>query len=255
MKSVDARIRRWIKLPPFISLSKQKMALLKRSADTTVEEIEAKRININAKNTVKANGKCSRILRAYLVEKGQRADFESFNEAELSEALSHFYVDARKPDGEQYKAVSLAAIRHGLNRYLKAPPQNKPFDIIKDRAFHMANKNFKAAMVELRKAGLGDMSHHPLIDESDRVKLYCSPLMATNTPTGLLNKVQFDVRIYLCRGGPENMRSMTKSTFVVDSDPITGVKFVTKKHEGLQNEKESTCVMPQSPGAYESERI
>ncbi|XP_064612603.1 uncharacterized protein LOC135476498 [Liolophura sinensis] len=225
------------------------MASLKRFADTTEEEIEVKRININAKNTVKANGKCSRILRAYLVEKCQPADFESFGEAELSEALSHFYVDARKPDGEQYKAASLEAIRHGLNRYLKAPPHNKTFDIIKDPAFNEANKNFKAAMVELRKAGLGDTTHHLPIGENDRAKLYSSPHMSTKTPTGLLNKVQFDVRLYLCRRRAENMRSMTKSTFVVDTDPKTGLKFVTKKHQGLHGEKESACVMPESPGS------
>ncbi|CAG2208062.1 unnamed protein product [Mytilus edulis] len=84
-----------------------------------------KRLNVNAENTSKANRKCANILRDYLQEKEQDDDFEKFDCVRLNETLCHFYVDLRKGDGERYKASSLESIRHGINRYLKAPPHSK----------------------------------------------------------------------------------------------------------------------------------
>ena len=40
--------------------------------------------------------------------------------------------------------LNLENFRHSLNRYLKAPPHEKPFDIIKDKEFCASNKSIKA---------------------------------------------------------------------------------------------------------------
>jgi hypothetical protein len=137
----------------------------------------------------------------------------------MNEVLSHFYLSARKVDGEHYKATSFENIRHALNRYIQGPPFNRKMDLIKDDDFRDANVSFKAALAEIKKMGKGSIDHHHVIDESDRRKLYESTHMSTATPCGLQNKVQFDIRLYFCRRSAENMHSMTKTTFEVKTDP------------------------------------
>ena len=40
----------------------------------------------------------------------------------------------------------------------------------------------------------------------------------TSTPVGLQNKVFFELMLHICRRGRENLRDMTKSTFIVKVD-------------------------------------
>jgi hypothetical protein len=55
----------------------------------------------------------------------------------------------------------------------------------------------------------------------------------SNTPKSLQNKVQFDLRFFLCRRGNENVYEMTKTTFEVTTDPYTGLKYVYKAQDEL----------------------
>ena len=63
--------------------------------------------------------------------------------------------------------------------------------------------------------GKGDTEHYPVITSDDLVKLYSSVFFNQNTPVGLANKVQFDIRLFFCWRGAENMHGMSKSTFKV----------------------------------------
>jgi hypothetical protein len=163
-------------------------------------------------------------------------------------------MDLRKPDGGRYKATSFEYIRHGINRYITSPPQYTEFDIITDSDFTDASTIFRAVMSEIKRMGLAEIDHHPVINEPDRRTLYTSIFMCTNTPSGLADKVQYDIRMYFFRGGMENMHQMTKSNFAVQVDPKIGMKYVfkttdemTKNHR--ENDKEySSGVMPESPG-------
>jgi hypothetical protein len=71
------------------------------------------------------------------------------------------------------------------------------------------------------------------VSEEDRKKIYSSVHTSPNTPFGLYNKVQWDIRLYFFRCGTENMRSMTKNTFIVKIDPETNRKYVTKNIDEL----------------------
>ncbi|VDI71655.1 Hypothetical predicted protein [Mytilus galloprovincialis] len=102
---------------------------------------------------------------------------------------------------------------------------------------------------------LEDVENYPCIDEADRRKMYTSIYLSPNTPFGLQNKVQFDIRLYFCRRGMENMPQMTKSTFSVKKDPKTGLKYVvktldelTKNHRSSDKEKTSG-IMPENSGS------
>lgn len=63
---------------------------------------------MNAKETLKSNKKAARTLKAYLKEVGQDAVM-------LNVVFGHFYMNARKQDGEHYKATSFENTRQALN--------------------------------------------------------------------------------------------------------------------------------------------
>ena len=83
----------------------------------------------------------------------------------------------------------------------------------KGHAFSDANVCFKAALAELKRIGKDSVVHHPVINEPDRKKRHESINMSLDAPEALLSKVQFDIRLYLCRRSQENMHGMKKSTF------------------------------------------
>jgi hypothetical protein len=109
-------------------------------------------------------------------------------------------------------------------------------------------------MSEIKQMGLSEIDHHQVINEPDRRTLYTSIFMCTDTPSGLANKVQYDIRMYFFHRGMENMHQMTKSDFAVQVEPKTGMKYVFKTTDKMtknhwENDKEnSSGVMPESPG-------
>ena len=72
---------------------------------------------------------------------------------------------------------------------------------------------------ELKAEGKADVTHTHPISKADLKTLYSSKFMSPNTPTGLGNKVQFDVRFYFFRRGLENFEKMTKDTSRLKKKP------------------------------------
>eukprot|EP00057_Strongylocentrotus_purpuratus_P027202 XP_011681676.1 PREDICTED: uncharacterized protein LOC105446476 [Strongylocentrotus purpuratus] len=148
----------------------------------------------HSKNTKKATEITVGIFRAYLAEKGLPTDFEALDKNELAAILSRFYLEARRVNGEFYKYSSLNNIRAGLNRHLKDVNPGL-INITKDTEFSKANVAFRAAQVQLKKAGKGDIEHRPSVDENDVKKLYTSGVFNQNTPAGLQQKVWRNFKI------------------------------------------------------------
>ena len=121
---------------------------------------------------------------------------------ELNKYLSDFYLEVKKEHGELYKSNTLDSVRYGLQRAVTLCPGKETWDIVRAAAFQEANISFKAAKAEkLKRMGKGDTEHYPAITNDDLVKLYSSVLLNQNTPVGLANKVQFDIRLFFCRRG------------------------------------------------------
>lgn len=194
-----------------------------------------------------ANATAARTLKAYLKEMDKSVDFEAFTPEELDLTLKRFYVNARTRNGELYRGKSLQSIRYGINRYLQSPPHSKTFDIIKDARFNDSNNTYKTAMAEIKNEGKGDVQNIQALTKEDIKKLYESMHLDENTPAGLANKVQFDVRLFFMRRGLENMASMTKSTFTVKTDE-NGDKYVCKtKDEMTKNNRTLTHAFTTGP--------
>lgn len=53
-------------------------------------------------------------------------------------------------------------------------------------------------MEKLKHEGKENIDHHPEINETSRNKLYTSVYLNPNTESGLFNKAQFDIQMYVC---------------------------------------------------------
>jgi hypothetical protein len=214
----------------------------KRFVQYTRAELDAKKAASTPKNTKRANDKAGRAFRAYLLELDDgkaQVDFENFDAAKLDECLQGFWYGARDLKGQKYKASTLDNLRHSLNRYLKSPPWNKTYDIIKDVEFRASNESFKGALRELKDEGKGNVHHYPEINTHDLKKLYSQ--FDCNNPAELQEKVQFDIRFYFFRRGAENMHKMNKSTFMLKTNPETGERYIVKATDELTKNHQGEC--------------
>ena len=175
-----------------------------------------------SQNTKRATKGSQSILKAYLQEKKIP---DPATAEDLARVLRKFYAEARKKDGNMYSKTSLCAIRFGLNRHFK---QVLNVDIIRDKEFNEANRVYEAQCVELKKQGLAKTEHKPPIADEDIKKLYGSGVFNTENPTTLQNKVFFEIMLFFCRHGRQNLRQLKKNDFeiIVNSQ---GRRCVVKK--------------------------
>ena len=81
------------------------------------------------------------------------APIEEISKEELNVCLKCFYTSARKKDGTYYKRSSTKSIRAATDRFVRSPPNNKPFSIISEPTFTEANKVLDAFVKDLKKMG------------------------------------------------------------------------------------------------------
>ena len=86
---------------------------------------------------------------------------------ELNECLTMFYAAVRREDGTEFKVSSLKAIRAAIDRYLRQPPNNKPWSIVGDSAFQKCNKVLNAICKQMMQDGkVGPTIHkNPITSE------------------------------------------------------------------------------------------
>ena len=114
-------------------------------------------------------------------------------------------------------------------RYFKS---TRGIEIINDVEFNEANKVFTAQCIQLKKDGQAKVQHKPPILDDDLKKLYESGIFNSDHPKTLLNKVFFEIMLYFCRRGRQNLRQLKKADFEVHTD-ATGAKFVSNVRDEL----------------------
>ena len=86
-----------------VMLCLQLDSMAARFAQTSEEEREKKRIDLNSKKTLKANKSAAMILKENITVRGEVENFEEFDAVKLHETLGRFYIDLRREDGSHYK--------------------------------------------------------------------------------------------------------------------------------------------------------
>ena len=205
-----------------------------RFATVSKNELEKLLADKDAENTKKATKLAVNIFTTYLKEKKIK---EPDDKESLAAVLKLFYIEARKEDGTAYSKSTLNSFRFGLNRrYIST----RDINIINDPAFNETNKVFGAKCVELKRQGLAKVEHKQPICQEDLQKLYECGIFDISNPVTLQNKIFFEVMLYFCRRGRQNLlRQLKKTDFSVMTDG-KGNKYVRKITDELtKNRREN----------------
>ncbi|XP_062574912.1 uncharacterized protein LOC134236784 [Saccostrea cucullata] len=207
------------------------MAESKRFHLPTGDEISDLLSLKDSENTKKSTLLSIKCLRDFIAATAMEIEIESCPKEVLDDVLKKFYVGARKTNGERFKKTALQNIRYGIKRYMK---DKRGCDILSDPEFCGSNEVFKAEATDLKSRGLENIEHHPPISENDLRQLYSGSthVFDTTTPYGLQKKVWFEITLFLCRRGRENIRFMTKDTFKIMKDD-TGRQSVNQHIDEL----------------------
>ena len=106
------------------------------------------------------------------------------------------------------------------------------FDIVNDTRFRSANQMFAAVLIKLKREGKNSVQHKQPVSSEDFQKLYASPIVATDNPEGLQNKVFIDIMVHLCNHSRENLREMKQTDFAIATDS-SGSRYVFMSHDKL----------------------
>ena len=204
-----------------------------RFATVSKNELEKLLADKDAENTKKATKLAVNIFTTYLKEKKIK---EPDDKESLAAVLKLFYIEARKEDGTAYSKSTLNSFRFGLNRHYIS---TRDINIINDPAFNETNKAFGAKCVELKRQGLAKVKHKQPICQEDLQKLYECGIFDISNPVTLQNKIFFEVMLYFCRRGRQNLRQLKKTDFSVMTDG-KGNKYVRKITDELtKNRREN----------------
>lgn len=199
-------------------------------SESSIQELLRDKHSENTRNATKMAVAC---FTSYLRIRKYPDNFESLPKETLGPILKQFYCEARKRNGD-YKRSALISIRSGLNRHLQSTNQN--IDFISDPAFIAANEVFTARKVELKKLGKGQIAHHMDISEDDMQLLYSSGAFALSTAQTLQYKVFFELMLYICRRGRENLRTLTPEHFKIAQD-LDGRRYLFQAKDELRKNR------------------
>lgn len=90
---------------------------------------------------------------------------------QLNTNLRRFYAEARNKSGDAYSKSTLLGFRHGIERYLNAPPLNKGLKLTFDSRLKRSNEMLNATVVSLKRQGKENVKHKPPIKNEDLLRL------------------------------------------------------------------------------------
>ena len=167
-----------------------------RFVSLTEDELREITDGKDAKSTKNSTKYVANTVRNYLRNKNLPEDFENWSKADLDSRLRCFYAEVRSASGELHKRISLFSIRNGINRHLS---KTSSINITKDAEFDASNDMFLSMCKYTVREGKESVVHKNGIEHSDIKKLYTSMVFSIHTPTGLLNKVWFELCLHFCR--------------------------------------------------------
>ena len=154
-------------------------------------------------------------------EKGIKKSLEKIPKKELNELLATFWPNTKEQNGDSYKKSALMGIRFGLPRHFLLKKKHfllkREFDVISD-GLSKSNQIFEAAIVELKRQGLGKVDHLSPISKEDLEKIQSSNNFSSPDPKSLQQVVWFNIMFHLIRRGRENLRLLKKESFAVQVD-------------------------------------
>ena len=130
-----------------------------------LQEIEQTAVPVATQRTTKP---WLALFSAYLTGKHISLELKKCTPEELCDVLRHFYVEARRQNGQTYQRTSLLGVRAAIQRRLHLPEIRRlDLGIIRGKEFILANKALDSYLKHLATEGLLQPAAHkqPLSNE------------------------------------------------------------------------------------------
>ena len=212
---------------------------------TTKEDLAAARISSVPKKTQDDMAYCMRIWnqwKSYRLELGvstENTPITTLSKSSLDEEMSHFVLEVRKRDGNEYPPNTLYHIICGIMRHLRNNGQPN-LDFFKDSMFANFRMILDAEMKRLQGKGLGSKRKQaePLSDE-DEEKLWTSGQLGGHCPQALVDTMLFMCGTYFAlRSGQEHraLRFCPSQIELIEEEGqrsfLRYTEDVSKNHQG-----------------------
>ena len=150
------------------------------------ELIELLKCESENKNTKRSTGYWKGIFEKWAKTRGKEEQLESYDIPELNEALSQFYAELRKENGQEYEPDSLKVMQAALDRHLRS--KNFPKSILRDTEFLSSRKVLEGKARKLREQGMGKRPNKAksLTKEEEEI-LWQNGQLGNQTPRSLIN--------------------------------------------------------------------
>ena len=179
---------------------------------------------------------------------GLPIDFETESDFSLNKNLEIFYSEIRTNEGKHFSKSTFTCIRSGINRHLQNPPFKRVINIMHSPLFSSSNKMFTSVLKKMKMDGGDTTKHHKDITENDLKTLQSPNAFNIRNPKELQEKVFFNIMMCFARRGRENLRNLTKSSFVFKCDD-TDTEFCEMAfNEQTKNHKD--CEAQSKPRMY-----
>ena len=196
-----------------------------RFIDADDELIELLKNESENKNTKRSTDYWKRIFELWAKTRGKEEQLESYGIPELNEALSQFYAEVRKENGQDYEPDSLKVMQASLDRHLRS--QNYPKSILRDTEFLSSRKVLEGKARKLREQGMGRRPNKAksLTKEEEEI-LWESGQLGNQTPRSLINTMWWLLTMHFGLRGRQEHHDMMVEDFSIEKDD-DGVEFIT----------------------------
>ena len=206
--------------------------------DEVIEELKEKSEN---ENTKKSTEHWKNVFVKWANERKQKQNLEDYEIEALDNALSQFYAELRKENGDDYEPESLKVMQAALERYLKS--KSYPKSILRDKEFMNSRKVLEGKARKLREQGKGKRPNRSksLTKEEEEI-LWDNSQLGGKSPRSLINTMWWLMTQHFGLRGRQEHHQMKVEDFLLERDDdgnefLTFAEGLTKTRQGGLNVK------------------
>ena len=151
--------------------------------DEVIEELKEKSEN---ENTKKSTEHWKNVFVKWANERKQKQNVAVYEIEALDKALSQFFAELRKENGDDHEPESLKVMQAALERYLKS--KSYPKSILRDKEFMNSRKVLEGKARKLGEQGKGECPNRSksLTKEEEKI-LWENGQLGSKSPRSLIN--------------------------------------------------------------------
>jgi len=180
--------------------------------DEVIEELKEKSEN---ENTKKSTEHWINVFVKWANERKQKQNLEEYEIEALDKALSQFYAELRKENGDDYEPESL--MQAALKRYLKS--KSCPKSILRDKEFMNSRKVLEGKARKLREQGKGKRPNRSkrLMKEEEEI-LWENGQLGGKSPRSRINPMWWLMTQHFGLRGRQEHHQMKVEDFLLERD-------------------------------------